>query len=61
MTQPLKPLNLLAINLKDESFLNTIEWSRFYIQVNILHCWEKVSDLKCSDYWKVHFVKHPPP
>ena len=27
MTQPLKPLNLLTINLKDESFHNSIEWS----------------------------------
>ena len=35
MTQPLKPLNLSAINLKDESFHNSIEWSGPYYQVNI--------------------------
>ena len=25
------------------------------------HCWKKYSDLQCSDYWKMHFVKllHP--
>ena len=27
MRQPLKPLNLLTINLKNESFYNSIEWS----------------------------------
>ena len=27
MTQPLKPLNLLTINLKDESFHNSIEYT----------------------------------
>ena len=36
MTQPLKPLNLLAVNLRDEFFHNSIEWSGFYLQVNIL-------------------------
>ena len=35
MTQPLKPLNLLIINLKNESFHNSIEWSELYLQVNI--------------------------
>ena len=35
MTQPLKPLKLLTINLKDESFHNSIEWSGLYLQVNI--------------------------
>ena len=35
MTQSLKPLNLLTINLKDESFHNSIEWSGLYLQVNI--------------------------
>ena len=35
MTQPLKPLNVLTINLKDKSFHNSIEWSRLYLQVNI--------------------------
>ena len=35
MTQPLKPLYPLTINLEDESFHNSIEWSGFYLQVNI--------------------------
>ena len=35
MTQPLKPLDLLIINLKNESFHNSIEWSELYLQVNI--------------------------
>ena len=35
MTQPLKALNLLTINLKDESFRNSLEWSGLYLQVNI--------------------------
>ena len=35
VTQPLKPLNLLTINLEDESFHNSIEWSGPYLQVNI--------------------------
>ena len=38
MTQPLKPLNLLTVNLKDESFHNSIEWSGLYLQVNIPPC-----------------------
>ena len=35
MTQPLKPLNFLTINIEDESLHNSIEWSRIYLQVNI--------------------------
>ena len=35
MTQPLKSLNLLTINLKDKSFHNSIEWSGLHLQVNI--------------------------
>ena len=35
MTQTLKPLKLLTINLEDESFHNSIEWSGLYLQVNI--------------------------
>ena len=34
MTQPLKPLNLLTINLKNESFHNSIKWSGLCLQVN---------------------------
>ena len=41
MTQDLKPLNVLTINLKDESFHNSIEWSGFYLQVNIPLCLKK--------------------
>ena len=53
----LKPLKLLTINLKDESFHNSIEWPKLYLQVNIPPRWEKFPDLQCSDYWKMHFVK----
>ena len=35
MTQPLKPFNLLAYNLKDESFHNSLEWSGLNLQMNI--------------------------
>ena len=35
MTQALKALNLLIINLKDESFRNSLEWSGLYLQLNI--------------------------
>ena len=49
MTQALKPLNLLTIKLKDKSFHNSVKWSGRYLQVNILHGWEKVSDLQFSD------------
>ena len=35
MTQPLKPLNLLTINLEDESFHNSVEWSGLYLKVKI--------------------------
>ena len=35
MIEPLKPLNFLTINLKDESFHESIEWSGFCLQVNI--------------------------
>ena len=35
MTQPLKPLYLLTINLKHESFHHPIEWPGLYLQVNI--------------------------
>ena len=35
MTQTLRPLNLLTVNLKDESFHNSMEWSGLYLQVNI--------------------------
>ena len=38
MTQPLKPRNLLTMNLRDEPFHNSIEWSGFYLQVNIPPC-----------------------
>ena len=35
MTQTLKALNLLTINVKDESFHNSTEWPGIYLQVNI--------------------------
>ena len=61
MTQPFNPLNLLLINLKDESFHNFIEWLGLYLQVNIPACLGNVFKLQCSNYWKMHFVKLPPP
>ena len=54
MTQPLKPLNLLTIKLKDKSFHNSVKWSGRYLQVKVLHGWEKVSDLQFSDYRKIY-------
>ena len=42
MTQTLKPLNILTINLEDESFHNSIEWSGLYLQVNIPPWSEKI-------------------
>ena len=42
MTQLLKPLKLLTINLKDESFHNSIEWSGLYLQVNIAPWFGKI-------------------
>ena len=33
----LKHLKLLTINLKEESFHNSIVWSELYLQVNIPH------------------------
>ena len=35
MTETLEPLNLLTINLKDESFLNSLELSGVNLQVDI--------------------------
>ena len=54
---PLKPLNLLTINLKDESFHNSIEWSGLYFKWIFHHVWEHFLDLKRSAYWKMQFVK----
>ena len=31
MTEPMKALKLLTINLKEESFHNFIEWSELYL------------------------------
>ena len=45
MTQPLKPLKLLTVNFKDESFHNSIEWSGIYLQVNILPWLRKIFKL----------------
>ena len=60
MTRLLKPLDLLTINFKDEYLHNSLEWLGFYLQVIFHHAWEKFSDLQCSDYWKMHFVKLVP-
>ena len=35
MTHLLKPIDLLTINLRDESFHSSKEWSGLYLQVNI--------------------------
>ena len=53
--------NLLTINLRGKSFHNSIEWSRRFFKWLSHHGCENVSDLQCSDYWKMHFVKFLPP
>ena len=61
MTQPLKPLNLLIINLKDESFHNSIEWSELYLQVNIPQWSGKIFRFTVFRLLKNVFCETPPP
>ena len=59
MTQPLKPLNLLTIKLKDESFHNSIGWSESSSEYSTIT--GKNFQIYCPDKWKKHFVKLLPP
>ena len=59
MTQPLKHLN--NYYLKDESFHNSIDWSRLYLQVYIPPWLEKIFSFTIFIYWKMHLSPPPPP
>ena len=61
MTQPLKPLNLSTINLKDEFFHNSIEWLGLYLQVNIPPWLAKIFRFKVFRLLENAFCETPSP
>ena len=61
MTQPLKPLNLLSINLKNKSFHNSLEWPGLYLQVNISTWLGKIFKFTVFRLLENAFCKIPSP
>ena len=59
--QPLKPFNLLTINLKHESFHNSIRWSRLYLQGNIPPWLGKIFTFTVSRLLENAFCETPSP
>ena len=57
----LKPLNILTINLKNESFHNPEEWSGVYLEANIQPWLGKIFRFIVFRLLEIHFVKLLPP